>query len=131
MNVKKVPHHTMSKILDVVINSVLSQKNSIELDVCWDIDHKPNLKNLEKDYILKPYIDKSGTITDTFYINEPNIMCIDKVIFYNKQYKDKLKSPLHRIEATFTVYNPRDIYLPLDDFLREFILPVKRPKFYD
>jgi len=125
MNVKKNPQNMIDQVVSVVANSVKSNKNTIEIDICWDMPYQPKIKRLEKNYLLKQYIDKSGRTTDTYYINSPDLLGINRVVIYDKTSKDDLKKTLHRIEATFTVYNPRDIYLPLDDFLREFILPVK------
>jgi len=131
MNVKKNPQKMIDNVVSVIYNSVKSNKNSIEIDVCWDMPYRPKLKKLEKHYELKQYITDKGVKTDTYYINSPNLLGINRIVIYNKTSKDDLEQTLHRIEATISIYNPRDIYLPLDDFLREFIMPIKRPKFYD
>ena len=78
---------------------------------------KPNLELLKKHFELKRYFDKKiKAYTDTYYINDTNILMIDKITIYNKAIKNNLEGILYRIEATISIPNIRVLSLPLNEF---------------
>jgi hypothetical protein len=78
---------------------------------------KPNLELLKKYFELKRYFDKTiKAYTDTYYINDTNILMIDKITIYNKAIKNNLEGILYRIEATISIPNIRVLSLPLNEF---------------
>lgn len=103
---------------ETIVNKIVSiLKNVSNIDVCIDSSFKPNLKNLEKHFTLKQYFDKKiQAFTDTYYINNPNILMIDKVTIYNKTIKNNLDFICWRIEALITIPNIKYLALPLNEF---------------
>jgi len=103
---------------EYIVNEILSiLKNISNIDLCKDIKYKPNLKKLRDRFELKPYFDKRlKAYTDTHYINDTNILMMDKVIIYNKAYKNSLDGILWRIEATISIPNMKSLALPLHEF---------------
>ena len=65
-------------------------KNISNIDICLDLSYKPNLDELGKNFNLTPYITNKGVVTDTRYINDTGIPMIEKIIIYDKAYKNKL-----------------------------------------
>lgn len=117
---KPPPREIITKVLNVVYGKRSKLKQNI--DVCIDLATKPNLKELRKVFCLERYYhrtknSKTATPTDTYYINNPNILGIEKITIYDKAFKNGLNFPLWRIEAKILIHNHKDIYLPLDDFL--------------
>ena len=94
----------------VVISNILQiLKDVSSIDICIDLPYKPNLETLGMKYRLTPYYDTS-------YINDTDIPMLDKIVFYNKGYKNNLKRTLWRIEAMISIPNFRDLILPLHEF---------------
>lgn len=90
--------------------------NVSNIDICLDIQHKPNLDELRKYFNLNQYITKNGIFTDTYYINNPEINMIEKIVIYNKALKNSLEGVLWRIEAKVIIPNIRCLALPLYEF---------------
>lgn len=104
------PQNIVTKILSIL-------KNITNIDLCFDMKQKPNLELLKKHFELKRYFDKKiKAYTDTYYINDTNILMIDKICIYNKADKNDLKGILCRIEATISIPNIRVLSLPLNEF---------------
>lgn len=104
------PQNIVTKILSIL-------KNITNIDLCFDMKQKPNLELLKKYFELKRYFDKTiKAYTDTYYINDTNILMIDKITIYNKAIKNNLEGILYRIEATISIPNIRVLSLPLNEF---------------
>ena len=104
------PQNIVTKILSIL-------KNITNIDLCFDMKQKPNLELLKKHFELKRYFDKKiKAYTDTYYINDTNILMIDKITIYNKAIKNNLEGILYRIEATISIPNIRFLALPLQEF---------------
>jgi hypothetical protein len=104
------PQHLVSKIITIL-------KDITNIDLCLDIKQKPNIELLKKHFELKRYFDKRiKAYTDTYYINDTNILMIDKICIYNKAIKNNLEGILYRIEATISIPNIRVLFLPLNEF---------------
>ena len=104
------PQNIVTKILSIL-------KNITNIDLCFDMKQKPNLELLKKHFELKRYFDKRiKAYTDTYYINDTNILMIDKITIYNKAIKNNLEGILYRIEATISIPNIRVLSLPLNEF---------------
>ncbi|MFW2557257.1 hypothetical protein [Aliarcobacter butzleri] len=104
------PQNIVTKILSIL-------KNVTNIDLCFDMKQKPNIELLKNHFDLKRYFDKEiKAYTDTYYINETNILMIDKITIYNKAIKNNLEGILFRIEATISIPNIRFLALPLNEF---------------
>lgn len=104
------PQNIVTKILSIL-------KNITNIDLCLDIKQKPNIELLQEHFELKRYFDKEIKVyTDTYYINETNILMIDKITIYNKAIKNNLEGILYRIEATISIPNIKVLALPLHEF---------------
>ena len=105
------------ELIDNILNILTfgTSKLSINIDVCIDLSCEPNLDKLKYHYNVEPCYFK-GHKTDTSYINEPNITMVDKIVFYNKQFKNDLDFPLWRVEAKIEIPNRKIISLPLYEF---------------
>ena len=104
------PQNIVTKILSIL-------KNITNIDLCFDMKQKPNIELLKKHFDLKRYFDKEiKAYTDTYYINDTNILMIDKITIYNKAIKNNLEGILYRIEATISIPNIRVLSLPLNEF---------------
>ncbi len=103
------PQHIVSKIISIL-------KNITNIDLSLDIKKKPNIELLKNHFNLKRYVTKDGVVTDTYYINNPNILMIEKICIYNKAFKNKLAGVLWRIEATISIPNIKYLALPLYEF---------------
>lgn len=104
------PQHIVSNIVSIL-------KNISNIDLCCDMKQKPNLEALSKTFELKHYFDKKiKTYTDTYYINNPNILMIDKVVIYDKALKNSLDGILWRLEALMQIPNIKELSLPLQEF---------------
>ncbi len=104
---------------DFVIKLLTIIKGVSNIDICLDMAHRPNIEALSRYFTLKPYITHSGVITDTYYINHPEINMIEKIVIYNKAFKNSLEGVLWRIEAKVLIPNIRYLALPLYEF-KEF-----------
>jgi len=106
-------------LIDNILNILTfgTSKLNINIDVCIDLSDKPNLDKLKYHYNVVPCYIK-GYKTDTSYINEPNITMVEKIIFYNKQFKNDLDFPLWRVEAKIEIPNRKNLSLayPLYEF---------------
>lgn len=101
---KKIPSKLLvHRILDIM-------KDVTEIDICLDYDKKPKYNELQKHFKLKRLYGDN-----TVYINEPSILMIKRVIIYNKAFKDKLKNPLWRLEATIEIPNINELAIPMGD----------------
>lgn len=108
------PHHLIDALLNILVFG--TSKVSINLDVCKDILHRPNIAGLKKLFILDRYIvPKSKMPTDTYYINNPQIAMIEKIVIYDKGFKNSLGYMLHRIEAKIIIPNMRLLAIPLHE----------------
>lgn len=105
-----------------LINKILSILKSVSnIDICLDIPHRPNIEALKKYFCLKRYHNKkTGRPTDTYYINDPQTAMIEKIVIYNKGFKNSLGYTLHRIEAKIIIPNIKILALPLFE-LKEII----------
>jgi len=118
MTTKEIDNDLIDKTLKSVINSTLSKLNGVTLDVCYDMPTAPSLEQIKKHFKLYRF-------KDSIYINEPDIMGVEKIVIYNKQAKNTLKSILYRIEVTIRIYNLKALILPLDDVLEHIITPTR------
>lgn len=103
------PKEFIVKILSIL-------KNISNIDICLDLPCKPDYDALGSHFTLTPYITKSGVLTDTRYINDTGIMMLDKIIIYNKAFKNGLEGILWRMEAKMSIPNIRALALPLHEF---------------
>ncbi|MEV9528211.1 hypothetical protein AB0W38_06405 [Aliarcobacter butzleri] len=106
---KPPPHQLVIKILSIL-------KDISNIDLCLDMKQKPNIELLKNYFNLKKFVTKDRVITDTYYINDTNILMIDKICIYNKAFKNKLELILWRIEATISIPNIKYLSLPLYEF---------------
>ena len=109
-------YHKPTPSKDLITKLLQVMKDVSSIDVCLDLPYKPNLQALSKLFTLTPYITKNGVITDTKYINDTGTPMLDKIIFYNKAFKNGLQGTLWRIEATISIPNFRALALPLYEF---------------
>jgi len=105
------PQHLIESILNILVFG--TSKVNINIDICKDFFYKPNIEALNNFYHLTPFITKNGLITDTRYINNPEITMIEKVIIYNKQVKNNLSFKVWRAEAKVLIPNIKLLSLPL------------------
>lgn len=112
------PKEIIIKILDIL--GFGTSKININIDVCLDLPYKPNLYKIKKMYDLVPYITSNGVVTDTRYINNPQIIMIEKIVIYNKQIKNNLGFIVWRVEAKISIPNIKILALPLFE-LKEII----------
>lgn len=103
------PHHIIEDILSIL-------KNITSVDLCYDMKQKPNIDNLKGKFRTRQYLTKEKVKTDTHYINNTNILMLDRVCIYNKAKKNDLKGRLYRIEATISIPNIKALALPLHEF---------------
>lgn len=93
------PESIVKRVLHVL-------KDVTNIDVCIDFDRPPNLETLGQYFTLSHYQ------TSTF-INRPLLPMVERIIFYDKQLKNALSTPLWRMEAMVTVPNWKVLALPL------------------
>lgn len=117
------PHHIIENLLSIL-------KNITSLDLCCDMKQKPNIDNLKGKFRTRQYLTKEKVKTDTHYINNTNILMLDRVCIYNKAKKNDLKGRLYRIEATITIPNIKALALPLYEFkhIIELLVPFDNKK---
>lgn len=104
---------------ELIVKLLSILKGVSNIDICLDMDFIPNIESIKRYFDVKQYIDKSGKKGDTYYINRPLILMVEKITIYNKALKNRLDGILWRIEAKVTIPNFRDLALPLQD-LKEF-----------
>lgn len=110
-----------------IINSIISiMKNISNIDVCKDVNFKPNLKELRSKFTLKRFIiPKSKILTNTYYINDTKDITklFNKVVIYDKAEKNNLTGTLWRMEANISISNMKDkesaLWLALNYFKDE------------
>ncbi len=95
------PRALIDKILQIL-------KDVTEVDICIDNNVIPNYDELQKYYNLTPYFD-------TRYINDTDILMVEKVVIYNKQFKNNLDVLMWRMEATVLIPNLKVLAIPLND----------------
>jgi len=103
------PRELIKKLLAIM-------KDVSNLDICLDVPYQPKITKYFKNYNLKQYITPQGVKTQTYYINNPNILGIEKIVIYNKGFKNALNCILWRFEAKMLVHNIKALYLPLYEF---------------
>lgn len=102
------PYNLIDKIISIL-------KNITNLDICFDMNKKPNIENISSYYNVKQYI-KNGLFYKTYYINETFNNMIERITIYDKAYKNKLDFTLWRIEAKIIIPNIKVLALPLHEF---------------
>ena len=107
------PVEIVNSILSIMQSSVKRGRNLLNIDICYDIKAIPNIEALNKFYYLTDY-KKQGS---TFYINDTNILSMDRICIYNKALKNKLDGTLWRIEATISIPNYNCLALPINEFI--------------
>jgi len=100
-----------------LIKRILSILKSVSnIDVCLDMPFKPNMSKIERLFKVTPYITPDGVVTDTSYINKPEINMLEKIVIYNKQFKNSLGFTVWRVEAKIIIPNIKILALPLYEF---------------
>lgn len=100
---------------DLVTKILSVLKNVSNIDICLDIKHRPDIEALKRFFTTKQCILSNRVVTDTHYINHPDINMIEKIIIYDKAFKNSLKGILWRIEAKVIIPNFRLLSLPLHE----------------
>lgn len=114
-------------ILSLVTNSATEKQGAVNVDICKDIHTPPNITNIQNSFTVNRYREpKSGRLTDTYYIDTPDIMGMERVTIYDKATKNTLQGTLWRIEATMRIHSLRALFMPLEDFKRDIIQPIER-----
>jgi len=109
-------YHKPSPSKDLISKILQIMKDVSSVDICIDLPYKPNIEALATRYILTPYRNSNGAVSDTKYINDTFVPMLDKIVFYNKAFKNGLQGTLWRIEATISIPNFRALALPLHEF---------------
>lgn len=108
-----------------IVNQILSILKAVHsVDICYDIKSIPNFEALKEFFYLQRYKRE-----DTYYINDTNILMLDKICIYNKAKKNKLDGTLWRIEATISIPNFKFLALPIYDFMQ--IINLANGSFYE
>lgn len=107
------PVEIINSILNILQSSVKRGRNLLNIDICYDIKTIPNIEALKEFYYLTDY-KKQGS---TFYINNTNILMIDRICIYNKALKNNLVGTLWRVEATISIPNYNYLALPICEFI--------------
>ena len=100
---------------DLVTKILTILKNVSNIDICLDIKHRPDIEALQRFFNTKQCVLSNGAVTDTYYINRPEINMIEKIIIYDKAFKNSLDGILWRIEAKVLIPNIRLLSLPLHE----------------
>ncbi len=103
------PRETIKSILTIL-------KSVSNVDVCLDMPFRPNMSRIEQLFQVTPYITPNGVVTDTSYINKPEITMLEKIVIYNKQLKNSLGFAVWRVEAKMLIPNIKLLALPLYEF---------------
>ena len=107
------PVEIVKSILSIMQSSIKRGRNLLNIDICYDMKSAPDIAALKQFYYLTDY-KKQG---NTFYINDTNILSIDRICIYNKAFKNSLDGILHRIEATISIPNYNCLSLPINEFI--------------
>lgn len=108
-------YHKNPPSRDLITKILSILKNVSNIDICLDIPYRPNIEALQRFFTLKQCVLDGGVITDTYYINRPEINMIEKIIIYNKALKNSLLGTLWRIEAKVLIPNFTILALPLQE----------------
>ncbi len=109
------PKELISQIVDILTYKVdFKRYRDFEIDLCFDTEVKPNFENINNEFTMRVISSDRGF---TCYINKPNLLMIRSVCIYDKASKNSLLAPLWRYEATIHIPNPRELNLPIDDFM--------------
>ena len=107
------PVEIVNSILSIMQSSVKRGRNLLNIDICYDMKSIPDIAALKQFYYLTDY-RKQG---NTFYLNDTNILSMDRICIYNKALKNKLDGTLYRIEATISIPNYNCLALPINEFI--------------
>ena len=108
-----------------IVNQILSILKGVHsVDVCYDLKELPNFEAIKEFFYLQRYKKQ-----DTYYINDTNILMMDKICIYNKALKNALDGILWRIEATISIPNHKFLSLPLYEFIQ--IINLANGNFYE
>lgn len=104
-------------LIDTLLNILTFGTSSVNMniDICSDTATAPNIEALKRFFNLTRCILEGGVVTDTHYINRPEINMIEKIIIYDKAFKNSLDGILWRIEAKVLIPNIRLLSLPLHE----------------
>jgi len=110
------PKELMAQIIDTLCYKVdFTKYRDFEIDLCFDTNQEPNYPNIKQHFTIdKEIVSDRGL---TCYINKPNLFMIRSVCIYDKASKNSLIAPLWRYEATIHIPNPKELNLPIDDFV--------------
>lgn len=122
---KPLPHHLVEKIVNMLTYKT-SKNEDVNIDLCCDLNSNPNIEKLKEFFKLTQHILDNGKLTDTYYINQTDILMLNKVCIYNKALKNKLQGILYRIEANIQIPNIKALYMPLNEF--KHIIQIARGK---
>ena len=106
--------------IDAII-TILKDVSSV--DICIDFTQTPNIEALRRHFFIDEVIGSNG---QTFYVNNPRIMAIDKFYVYDKAAKNGLRGVLWRLEAQIPITNPNALFLPLDGLQSIFEILTER-----
>lgn len=107
------PVEIVNSILSIMQSSIKRGRNLLNIDVCYDMKSAPDIPTLKQFYYLTDY----KNLGKTFYINDTNILSMDRICIYNKAFKNELDSTLWRIEATISIPNYNCLALPISEFI--------------
>lgn len=107
------PYEIIDRLLKILLFG--TSKIGLNIDVCSDMKHRPKIEALKRFFNLKQCILSNGVVTDTHYINRPEMNMIEKIIIYNKQVKNSLAFMVWRVEAKVIIPNFRILALPLHE----------------
>ncbi len=107
------PVEMVNSILSIMQSSIKRGRNLLNIDICYDMKSIPDIATLKQFYYLTDF-KKQG---NTFYINDTNILSMDRICIYNKALKNKLDGTLWRIEATISIQNFNCLSLPINEFI--------------
>ena len=109
-------YHQEAPPKEIIKKLLTIMKDVSNLDICLDVPYQPKITKYFKNYNLKQYITPKGVKTQTYYINDPNILGIEKIVIYNKGFKNALNRILWRFEAKMLLHNTKALALPLYEF---------------
>ncbi len=95
------PQSIVKQVLQVL-------KDVSNIDICYDLNKAPNIERIAKHFTTHHY--QTST-----YVNDPLILMVARIIFYDKALKNNLNMPLWRMEALVTIPNWRVLALPLNE----------------
>lgn len=107
------PAEIVNSILSIMQTSVKRGRNLLNIDICYDMKSIPDIATLKQFYYLTDYRNQGST----FYINDTNILSMEKVCIYNKALKNRLDGTLWRIEITISIPNYNCLALPIIEFI--------------